>query len=359
MIEWCHSTEVVRLWAEEWVIRPVRDAVFRLPLMERDTRDQYRRRRWRYLCVSVSATLGVVTLSGFTSKMRVRHCMTGPNKVLCSTTYPSDWLKSENSVIDAVTGSVCWSSPLTSNYLARANRKWVVCCGDGDGELWIWKVVGGVPVEPKMCFQTALSWAEFELSPLSEDVLMELGTRGSVTFCDLEASFQYQELITKKLDYDSRPARGVMLVSDGSMCTLHRHFSLSQREFFLVDEKSNKVLKFPPKHDVRPISKSRAFVVKSGSLKKVSEYRVFDTEGSDPTTPVLCVPCMWFGVSQQSGLIASTTAHTDLQLLQPNTVSTLTLKISLCDGISGFHFGAFTVCFDTPWCFDPDTAWLV
>ncbi|KAH3744157.1 hypothetical protein Pelo_14445 [Pelomyxa schiedti] len=322
MVEWCQSLSLVRMWAEEWVLRPVRDAVFRLPL--RDSTQIHTRdiRRFRYLCVSVSPTLGVVSVSAFTSTMLMQDCMTGPNKVLFSKTSPSDWVLWEHSVLDSESGAVCWSSPsLSFGYSARANRKWLACSGSKHGELCIWRVAGGIPEGPGVCFQTSLDLKDIDLSPESHDILMDLGwTCGAVTFVDLDASFQAQGLVvqTKIMHHEVTP-KGVMWLSDGSMCTLHFGSSV----YFLVDELQHRRLAFPKDHMVHPISKGRAFVISADSHR----FRVYDTEGSDPTKPSFCVPCTWCCPSNQSGLIASTGLST-------RGAKEKSLKVSLHDGLS-------------------------
>ncbi|KAH3763725.1 hypothetical protein Pelo_4422, partial [Pelomyxa schiedti] len=59
MIQWIQSTTLFRAWAEDWVLRPGEEAVFRLPI-------------WTYyLHVVVSPTLGLVSHSVFTHDGRV------------------------------------------------------------------------------------------------------------------------------------------------------------------------------------------------------------------------------------------------------------------------------------------------
>ncbi|KAH3764905.1 hypothetical protein Pelo_3237 [Pelomyxa schiedti] len=340
LVEWLQWNTLVRKWAEEWVLRPVCDAVFRLPLMDHT---QYRGShyaweeaiwyRHKYLCVSVSPTLGVVTWCVFGSDKVVPCCTTGPGKLLCSTPLPVSpaKVKASHSVVDAVSGAECWSSsPLRScGCCAAANRKWLVCHGKKLGEVWVWKVVGGVPVDPRKSLQAmdvGLSLSKFHFSPLWDDVLVDVDCSGTVSLCDLEASFQQQKLvITTTLPFGGVNATDVMQIPGGSMCTVsHTNVTYCETVPCVMDAQYHPLVVFPRQSIVMQIGKSRCFVAE----QYCTEYKVYDTtELGVNNMPSLCVPCSWSCASQQSGLIASADV---------SNCKTTELGVSVRDGITGF-----------------------
>ncbi|KAH3714131.1 hypothetical protein Pelo_19361 [Pelomyxa schiedti] len=236
--------------------------------------------------------MGVVTWCVFGSDKVVPCCTTGPGKLLCSTPLPVSLakVKASHSVVDAVSGAECWSSsPLRCyDWCSAANRKWLVCHGKKLGEVWIWKVVGGVPVDPRKSLQAmdvGLSLAHFEISPLWDDVLVDLDSMGTVSLCDLEASFQQQKLvITTTLSFGGLRPTGVMQLPGGAMVTLsHTNVTYCETVPCVMYAPYHPLVVFPRQSTVTQIGKSCCLVAE----RFCTEYRV------------------WSCASQESGLIAS------------------------------------------------------
>ncbi|KAH3723229.1 hypothetical protein Pelo_18068 [Pelomyxa schiedti] len=274
MMEWARSPALVRQWAEDWVLPPLWDAVFTLPL-EGTTWEN--RGNCHAVHVSVSLTLGVVNISWFR----------------CAGT-PFDWLcgcLGENSVlihlvndfrvgyiIKDTTAWACYKLPEPSLAAwkqireTQCNRKWIVGCDDSKEapSLFIHKVVGGAPVGSDVVVKSRVfRFQRVEFSPLGDNTLtvygsIDGGTMEAVVFVDLEATFNNKELVVKskiKCEHTSIPME-VTWMPDGSPCILRGELVQDESLFFmiqttLVDASSGaKMWVFPQRKAVTTLSKN-------------------------------------------------------------------------------------------------------
>ncbi|KAH3722915.1 hypothetical protein Pelo_18380 [Pelomyxa schiedti] len=300
MAKWIQSTAVFRAWAEEWVLRPCEEAVFRLPISD------------HYLFVSVSPTLGIVRHSWFHTPGFVCDSVGNNNgMILRQSRFIRDESLNEY-VIEEVGGDGEALKPVSSLFVTPChplycNRKWIV--GIHNGSLYVWQVAAGVALGG--------------------------GSGVSVKFCDLQASVNEGKLVvTRKALCRARPCC-IACITDGSVCTLHDDPSLN----------ATGDVQFPVDATVIPIGTSHIFV----KSKDAPKFEIFHNGGSLPSmasptpAPTLSVPCTWAAPSisgVQSHLIVSTTQHSS------ETDSSVTeIKFAVHDCSTGFHVGDFTVPF--------------
>ncbi|KAH3742720.1 hypothetical protein Pelo_15882 [Pelomyxa schiedti] len=360
------SPALFRAWAEDWVLRPDCDTVFRLPIKDSAHWDK---RVNLFLYLSVSPTLGVVRHSWVTRRAAdtVMGCV-GERRILVASTNSEDW-KWRLSVVDVgtgeTTGDVNGGAAIASygRDRVKCNRKWIV--GFTDNKLNVWKVVRGAPAAKGVCIGGVQLRGTFEFSPLCDDVVVLLtvgqtGKPGVVTFIDLGASFKAQELVVaSRVVCREHWPTGVMWLPDrngGSLGILHH----ADSSYYLLSANqesagTGKWTPFPPLRHVAPIGKSHAIVTAYHNTTQFSVHRV----GHDISEPTLSVACTWVCPSQTSGLIASTKfCETKSEL--PSTddsvaVTETECKISFAvhDGSTGFHIGDFTVPLLSGFSFEP------
>ncbi|KAH3766028.1 hypothetical protein Pelo_2113 [Pelomyxa schiedti] len=311
LMRWAQSTTAFRAWAEEWVLRPCDEVAFALPIKE------------HYLFVSVSQTLGIVRHCWFTTSSEVIGCL-GHNRVLLKprNTYAQSLIAYTIAEVGDNDGEapipVEILQPLDCNRLF-CNQKWMAGFLNHD-EIGIWRVCGGVVMEPGHC----LDWPEF--SPCSE-----IGMGWRVTVCDVPASFNDGDLVAKSKLLCNESLCGVILGPDGYVYTLHYDFNAAF--YFVVDETTGtKLVRFPPHSCAKTVGNSNLLV---------SDHRQFATyhTGNLTSAPTLCVCCTWASpsLSRQSCLIASTTY---------NDVSSSEITFAVYDAATGFHHGDFNIHFD-------------
>ncbi|KAH3756508.1 hypothetical protein Pelo_11699 [Pelomyxa schiedti] len=326
MVQWCQSAAIVRAWAEDWVLRPSREAVFRLPISDPEGTG-----RQQYLFVSVSLTLGVVENYWMTCGTDTMVCgCLGHKRVLCAhhtddargtRFYYSDVrdmavesLDAKNPKDPAKTRLYIGGSLDSRVFTLRCNRRWIVRCALGN-EICVWKVPSESPTYFRdVSFGVEAARAEF--SPICDDVVIMCTTSestgfGCIIFADLDASCGTQHLVvTSKVMCGCCLPEGYMWLTGGSLCTLDNfHPSMA---YCLVDCATQKILAFP----------------------KRCQFHVYHT-GNNLTAPSLSVPCTWARPSTQSGLIASTTQRPVAD------INATEILITVHDGPTGFRVGKF------------------
>ncbi|KAH3757637.1 hypothetical protein Pelo_10534 [Pelomyxa schiedti] len=317
MVHWASSTTLVRAWAEDWVLRSVKDAVFDLPIRDSDEIEPSPESPTYFsLYVSVSPTMGVVTHSWFTHTWKICGCV-GQDRLLAASSNINTW--SVGYTVNDTNGKVVvpefWSTDLgvwLYDPATKCNREWIV--GFAGQELRLWKVAKGglLSVCPRVVMlPVVISPRLAEFSPRNDSELIIMLNRGAI-FVDLEASFKQGELVEfTKFECSNNDVRGVMWMADGSLGTLHHYSS----DFTLINVATRKRLTFPKAHAVVPIDQTHAFVA---PYLGMTHYKVYNTgdELAEPP-PSLCVPC----------------AHT----------TATEMDFSVRDGVTGFLFGTFTV----------------
>ncbi|KAH3723273.1 hypothetical protein Pelo_18022 [Pelomyxa schiedti] len=355
MAQWCRSPSLFRSWAEDWVLRPERSAVFQLPFRrpfldyERERRRESERRPEDcgsghcFLCVSVSPTLGIVGHPSWFTCFGTKEVCGSPGQatVLVASVNLQSW-GAECRVVncgrvgwaldhDAIsTSRKLWSgdmrdcgSEFTSRW--RCNGKWIVLFFPEQQEARLWKVVGGEPQRPEVRLRVCVDGGR-------NDTGSQLGS--TAILIDLEATFRAQKLVVMSQIARNEPSVcSVMWMPDGSLCTLHQ---LSSSPFLIVEGTTTKGPYFPPSSNVTPVGKRHATVA---SRDTITEFRVYQT-GTTLDEPTLCVPCTWACASSSTGLIVSTAHHIDDEV-SDNHANEVRFKVH--DGVSGFCVGEFVV----------------
>ncbi|KAH3761432.1 hypothetical protein Pelo_6733 [Pelomyxa schiedti] len=333
MVKWIQSTAVFRAWAEEWVLRPSDEAVFRLPIRE------------HFLFVSVSPTLGLVRHSWFHTPGDVNGSLGNNRMILRQSRFIRASFLNEH-VIEEVGGDgealKRVSSLQTRCHPLYCNRKWIV--GINGGRLHVWQVAPGVGLGDAS--SSGMTERYFDglllgyivcarFSSFSDDVFLVFescetvgGSGGSVTFCDLQASVNKGELVViRKLLCRDRPCCVTSCRTDGSMCTMHYD------PYLIVDNATGEpVVQFPEGATVLPIGSSHVFMMR----KDAPKFEVFHNGGSlTSTPPTLSVPCTWAAPSlrDQSQLIVSTTHSSE------SHGRATEIKFVVHDCSTGFHVG--------------------
>ncbi|KAH3723228.1 hypothetical protein Pelo_18067 [Pelomyxa schiedti] len=344
MTEWARSPALVRQWAEDWVLSPLWDAVFRLPIDGTTSASQQ-----HFLFVSVSLTLGVLSHSCFTCGINCGVCgCIGDNKVLMyvpKRRYDRDGPAAGDHVIRD-TAAAPWNQQSVSVpevslaqweqvRFTACNRKWIVGCQIKGSVLYIHRVVRGSPVGDDVILKCRdFSWGfEPQFTPLGGDVVMLRGLGETMNaprvFVDLWESFNKKELVvTSKILYRTNwplVATGVTWLPDGSACILQSyHTAIADGEkndtaFYLVDQGSNATVWEFPEKDVTVLGKNH----------------------------LLHSPSLWWSADSfkvlHTGLILSTTHRIEYEEEATGALCTTTeIEFSLHDGVTGFHIGVFT-----------------
>ncbi|KAH3731844.1 hypothetical protein Pelo_17322 [Pelomyxa schiedti] len=351
MTEWARSPALVRQWADDWVLPPLWEAVFRLPIKgtTRETRYQH-----KYMCVGVSLTLGVVNLSVFTfdSELGERVCgCIGDNRVLVAHSKDFDGVghNREYFMWDTITQKAVGCAPDTSLgqwapvSSPQCNRKWIVGRHDDarDSFLYIHKVSRGAPTGADVVVKCSGGLPVDEVTLLGDTVMIH-GNDSSenevVAFVDLEETFGNKKELVFTSKIDCGPLHGALATAavtwlpDGSACILKRNLmstTVYRPCYTLVDASPghSAIWVFPPNDFVKPLSKDHLF-------SRSSKW-------SDVTR---------FQCDTQTGLILST-SHSNCG---PETSAFSTeVEFSLHHGVTGFHFGGFVVPFPSVFAFKP------
>ncbi|KAH3722716.1 hypothetical protein Pelo_18578 [Pelomyxa schiedti] len=334
MVKWIQSTAMFRAWAEDWVLRPSEDALFRIPIKD------------HYLFVSVSPTLGLVRHSWFHVPGEVRGSVGNDSSramILRKLRFNSASHMREYAIEelggDGEAPKRVWSLE-TSCCSLFCNRKWIVGIQDENFHVWQVSGVGGDHASSSSSSSSGVAYCNFGgieamcaiFSPFSDDVLMlfdsEAGAAGGcVTFCDLQASVNEGKFVAKRkvLCGESHPY-GFIQRPDGSVCTLHREPCI------IVDNSTGKSMaQFPKYATVVPIGTSHIFVTKEDA----PNFEVYHN-GSITSAPTLSVPCTWAATSRgvKSQLIVSTTHSSETGITE--------IKLAVHDCATGFHVGDFS-----------------
>ncbi|KAH3731846.1 hypothetical protein Pelo_17324 [Pelomyxa schiedti] len=347
MIQWARSPVLVRQWAEDWVLPPLWDAVFRLPL-EGSTGGSWEQHKM--VCVSVSMTMGLVGLTEFTSHSesgaRVCGCI-GDDRVLVSNANVWWPTAHDREYFIRDTKQPVWyaqhSSPEASLRawesvsFPQCNRRWIVGFRYSDGcgaesALHIHKVSCGVPVGPDVVVKCSGQLPIVNELTLIGDTAMIRGWNSSpcrvVSFVDLQATFcnRKELVLTMEIEGDD-----LAWMLDGGTAV----------------QKTGRCV-FPPDETVIPVSRNHLFS-RSSALSQVSMFRVYHT--GDLVNPSLCVPCTWAYPDRQTGIIISTSHHNNHGGESVATMSEI--EFSLHDGVSGMHIGVFRVTYSSLFTFKP------
>ncbi|KAH3731845.1 hypothetical protein Pelo_17323 [Pelomyxa schiedti] len=338
MIQWARSPALFRQWAEDWVLPPLWDAVFRLPL-EGSTGESWNQHKM--VCVSVSITMGLVRISVFTShsELGVRVCgCIGDDRVLVSSTNVS-WSRGRNRekkyIIVDTTQAVLEERRYTAEAslsdwasvgFPQCNRRWIVGCRDvGAGWfLHIHRVSCGVPVGADVVVNGGQLPVVDELTLIGDTAVIR-GCNSShcrvLAFIDLPATFSNKKelVITRKA-----VGAGVAWMPDGSIWWV-----------------------FPQDQLVKPISKHHLFS-RPSTWSGATRFQVFHT--GDLAHPSLCVPCSWACPERQTGIIISTSHNNNHG---GKRMSDIEIEFSLHDGVSGMHIGVFRVTYSSLFTFKP------
>ncbi|KAH3758666.1 Vacuolar protein sorting-associated protein 9A [Pelomyxa schiedti] len=363
MTEWARSPALVRQWADDWVLSPLWDAVFHLPIdgTTWDTTGQQ-----HFLFVSVSLTLGVLSHSWFTCggiTCDVCGCI-GDNKVLMYVpkrgSCGDEQAAAEHIIRDTAAGGEarnpeCRCLPETEASLAQweqvrfttCNRKWIVGCHVKGSALFIRRVVSGSPFGDDVILKASEFSRGFvpQFTPLGNDVVMlrELGEHSSaaLVFVDLWESFNKKDLVvtSKIVCRTNWPMvdTGITWLPDGSLCILKTDMlgDLSEKkntDFCLVEEKSNATVWDFPEKQVTILGKNHLLAAPSIWWSgENSHFKVFHT--GDLAHPSLHVPSTWATGEWQSSLILSTSYHNP----EHTTPSAQEIEFSLYDGLTGCH----------------------
>ncbi|KAH3763156.1 hypothetical protein Pelo_5011 [Pelomyxa schiedti] len=270
MIQWALSPQF-RAWAEDWVLTPCYDAVFGVPMERLIVELGFVR---VFLCVSVSSTLGLVSVDLFTFfGSRVCGCV-GDGKVLLKC-YQGGEEHYQFKIFDSRQRGTPYIGvgPIFHNQepeiRVRCNRKWIVGFPRGES-LWVVKVVGGAPLQQQPeHFFNGITPGTLQFSPFSDDtvIVMPQATEKTngvscITFVDLDASFQAQELvITSKIELNKMWPAGLLWMPGGSLCVLNQttesHHPICACSIFLIDC-ATQAHHFPKFPIVTPIGKNHA-----------------------------------------------------------------------------------------------------
>ncbi|KAH3723289.1 hypothetical protein Pelo_18008 [Pelomyxa schiedti] len=287
LVQWVKSPAMFRSWAEDWVLRPESDAVFRL------SDSCY---ACTCVCVSVSPTLGVVCHSYFRLASDTYCCCVGsigPGMVV---------LKSLTSV----------DHELYSYYnygildVAQQQQR--------NG------VVGGYTMlGPGACVLRLLHPIQFSQSSVDDIFYFacEAFHDKYIVIVDLNATSQTMELV----------------FSDGTLCEL----DLEDSSYTLRDiTNGNLRATFPHAQKVTTLDQNHVLVCNSSS-NKVTSFSVYHTGDllSSHLVESLSVPsCTWVGPSLDLSTLVLSTATDD-----DSTNYSYDIKLSLHDGATGFHIG--------------------
>ncbi|KAH3731747.1 hypothetical protein Pelo_17418 [Pelomyxa schiedti] len=353
MTEWARSPALVRQWADDWVLPPLWDAVFKLPIKAK-TRDPMAPPHFFH--VSVSLTLGIVGHSEFVcgSEEVVCGCL-GENRVLVTVTKRNpgrDDPITEHMIRDT---TAPWSpecclpeASLAQIGPTRCNWKWIVGC-DYHHSMYIHKVVHGSPVGADvtvMCRGSVRGVVPM-FTPLGDDIVQFRETHGEddgdynscsvVVFVDLEATFNKKDLVViSKIDCGPNwalPPAGITWMPDSSPCILRSRFLVNPEThaavlaYTLVDPSKSHATVMEFRHKtVLTLGKNHFFAVSAQNRwSAVTNFEVF--HNGDLTHPTLSVPCTW-AARDPMGLILST--------YLPDCGAT-EIQFSLHDGVTGFH----------------------
>ncbi|KAH3764901.1 hypothetical protein Pelo_3233 [Pelomyxa schiedti] len=343
MREWARSPALVRQWADDWVLSPLWDAVFRLPLMGYSGAGQ------NFFHVSVSLTLGVLCHSQFMCGIDDVMCgCIGHNRVLVQSIKKGTYFTMQYTVRD--TAALDESHLLVGDSMeawesishVQCGKKWMIGRLTGGAYLYIHRVARGSPVGSDV----VVSCKDFKsallprFTGLGDDVVMYLeGHRNGndvLVFADLEESFEKKQLVARaKINCHTKwPAEtsGITFMPDGSACIIVESMKRLQSVCSIVDpSKGNFVVQQFPEKKVIPFGKNHVFSLCSDPTS-VCNFEVFHT--GDLAHPSLCVPCTWATVDRITGLILST--------VHSSRDGSAEIQFSLHDGVSGIHIGVFT-----------------
>ncbi|KAH3722890.1 hypothetical protein Pelo_18404 [Pelomyxa schiedti] len=335
------------MWANEWVLRPAREAVFELPL---HLGHGYKSKsenpvRWMkyYLYVSVSPTLAVVDSYWLTCDQRAQVCgCLGDGNLLCGVPCGTAFQCGVVSVRDP--------SVAIASLLSRVgNTKW--SAGFEADTLSLMRVVEGVPREPVRKLP-GMKRGTLQFSPLSDDVAMVFSAQ-YVTLVDLCASFNTDSLVvTGKIESIERNPYGLVWMPDGSICTLQ----VRSRGFpwgSIVDPKTCWTCLIPLNDSIPVlIGASHILTVDRENLRV---YYTGDHVDQKLTTPSLSVPCTWastkiVGSPSSHHLIASTSYVPSSSLGGGGVSGQQHVDFAVHDGVTGTRIAVIPIPL-TPPCF--------
>ncbi|KAH3744474.1 hypothetical protein Pelo_14143 [Pelomyxa schiedti] len=237
LVRWTQSTEAFRAWAEDWVLRPLDDAVFRLPIPN------------HFLYVSVSLTLGLLRHSQFFVTDTVCGCV-GFSRILLQNKRSGAYLCPIPGVSDDLAPKrvQLWDTAVC------CNRKWVV--SEDSEQVLVVPDGGGT----EMVFKPELigSVGAHYFSPFNDDVLMLFSSIGTATFWDLKASSEQGHLVVASEIQCRDYPQGMVWIPGGPVCIIHWDYSAPSH--LVVDLTTSKeVAKFPSNYPVVPIGTSHIF----------------------------------------------------------------------------------------------------
>ncbi|KAH3714529.1 hypothetical protein Pelo_18961 [Pelomyxa schiedti] len=360
LVQWIKSPAMFRSWAEDWVLRPESDAVFRLP--------QDPCGECSYMCVSVSPTLGVVCHSYFRLASDTLCCcvgVIGPGTVVVQSLARVDHdlcsyynygildvgdVTQQKQLKHGVEGATMLGASWEAVEQLKCSRNWIV--GHSWSGIFILKVASGRPAGKgislnltaieKSCGLRLLRPSQFSQS--SVDDIFYFACEGfhgrRIVIVDLNATSQTMELVVKSKFFlcntlFPKLELGIQELNDGTLCEL----DLEDSSFTLRDiTTGNLRATFPHAQKVTTLDQNHVLVCNSSS-NKVTSFLVYHTGDllSSHLVESLSVPsCTWVTPSLDlSALILSTATSTDS--------SNNSYELSLHDGATGFHIGVFSL----------------